>query len=350
MNKTLILAGILLLFSSSVFSQDYSKWFTSSERDINFPSSGYYKSFVVGYLRDGEKESDLMARLKQTAMAELSSTMRSVVQGEKTMKQTQLQRGNDYANELYLKTYSKLEYTNLLVGIRVETHFDPAESEGYAFAWVNKEDLASYYKSQLLIYLNNASSLLDASAVALDSKQRARAKELCMSALEPLANAEHAQDLITVVMPSASSDDLKIDDIASLKESMAQLLVKVEQGVSVYVECTENVFGKESSILQNGIENSLTENGCSVVKDRASADFVLTVDADIREHGIPNDYVKFVYADVTLDLTDTGSSSSVCKNGFSIKGGGMTRDEASREALKAAVPEVWESISSLLSY
>lgn len=350
MNKTLIIASILLLFSSNIFSQDYSKWFTSSERDNNFPSSSYYKSFVVGYLRDGEKESDLMARLKQTAIAELSSNMRSIVQGEKTMKQTQLQKGNDYVNELYLKTYSKLEYTNLLVGIKVETHFDPAKSEGYAFAWVNKDDLASYYKSQLLIYLNNTSSLLDASGIALDSKQRARAKELCLSALEPLANAEYAQDLITVVVPHASSDDLKIDDIASLKESIAQLLVKVEQGISVYVECTENVFGKESSILQNKIENSLTENGCNIVKDKESADFILTIDANIREHDIPNDYVKFVYADVILDLTDTDKSISVCKNEFSIKGGGMTRDEASREALKAAAPAVWEKISSLLSY
>lgn len=77
-----------LLMSIKVYSQNNSKWNTEEDRKLNYPAELYYTSYIVGNLRTGEKESDLLMRIKQSAISELSSNIRSRIKGEKTMRQS----------------------------------------------------------------------------------------------------------------------------------------------------------------------------------------------------------------------------------------------------------------------
>lgn len=329
--------------------QSPSTWLTSQARELNFPADTYIWGFVPGNLRSGETESALLARLKTDAKKEAAGKVRTMVEAEVRKTDRQFTNGEDYSFSSLYQDYTRQTIQAEINGIKIETHYDPSERMGYAFAYVKKSELAAYYKSQINLQLQQVQTALNTAATAANAGQKMRAKKSCEDALQPLAKAEFAQDLLSAISPY-ETEALQLDRLSRLKNELLQALIDLEQSIYIYLKCTETNLDKPIKVFEPELKKILSNNQCSFTDDPAQADYKITVTASTRQHpgnvAFGDGSIKFSLADAEVEVYSNYKKMMVYSDGISQKnnGDGATYESAGRNALKEAAGEVWKNI------
>ena len=344
-----MLACVLCLLPFIGEAQSPSAWLTSQARELNYPADAYIWGFVPGNLRSGETESALLARLKTDAKKEAAGKVRTMVEAKISKTDRQFTNGEDYSFSSLYQDYTRQTIQAEINGIKIETHYDPSERMGYAFAYVKKSELAAYYKSQINLQLQQVQTALNTAATAANAGQKMRAKKACEDALQPLAKAEFAQDLLSAISPY-ETEALQLDRLSRLKNELLQALIDLEQSIYIYLKCDETNFGQTVRILGPELKRLLSNNQCSFTDDPAQADYKITITATTRQHdgnvAFGDGTFKFSYADVEVEVYSNYKKMVVYSDGISQKnnGDGATYESAGRNALKLAAGKVWENI------
>ena len=329
--------------------QSPSAWLTSQARELNFPADTYIWGFVPGNMRSGETESAMLARLKTDAKKEAAGKVRTMVEAEVRKTDRQFTNGEDYSFSSLYQDYTRQAIQAEINGINIETHYDPSERMGYAFAYVKKSELAAYYKSQINLQLQQVQTALNTAATAANAGQKMRAKKACEDALQPLAKAEFAQDLLSAISPY-ETEALQLDRLSRLKNELLQALIDLEQSIYIYLKCDETNFGQTVRILGPELKRLFSNNQCSFTDDPAQADYKIVVTASTRKHdgnvAFGDGSLKFSLADVEVEVYSNYKKMVVYSDGISQKnnGDGATYESAGRNALKLAAGKVWENI------
>ena len=329
--------------------QSPSAWLTSQAREMNYPADKYIWGFVPGNLRNGEPESSLLERLKIDAKKEAAGKIRTMVEAETSNTAWQFTNGEDYSFASLYQDYTRQTAQAEIVGIQIETYYDASERMGYAFAYVKKSDLAVYYKSQINLQLQQVQTALNTAATAVNAGQKMRAKKACEDALQPLAKAEFAQDLLTAVSPY-ETESLQLERLSRLKNELLQTLIDLEQSIYIYLKCTESNFDQSVRVLGPELRRLLSNNQCSFTDNPEDADYKIVVTATTRKHdgnvAFGDGSLKFSYADVEVEVFSNYKRKVVYSDGISQKnnGDGATYESAGRNALKLAAGEVWKNI------
>ena len=230
-----------------------------------------------------------------------------------------------------------------ITGIKIETYFDPKKNVVYAFSYVNKYELIGYYKSNLSLNINQIEGFLK-TAKDLEAKhEKAKARQQC-EAVKPLFNKiRDAQDMLTVHDGNLSADDLQQNKITELYNNVTQLLARLAQGVYVYVESHEDLFGVPVDITANKLKAELAVNGCSFTDNVNEADFCLKLRTSVRKSDSNNDFV-FCYADTAVELYDNHKQKVVYGDNVSEKSGSNSQDKAARKAMEYVASKIAEKI------
>ena len=353
MNKNYLLSFVaaitMILCLSPVQAQDPSSWVTPQAREMNYPSDSYIWGFVPGNLRGSEGISDLLTRLKVDAKKDAAGKVRTMVESVTQKGDIQIADGEDYAFASVYENYTKQTSQAEIAGFKVEAYYDEFDRMGYAFAYVKKTELASYYKSQINIQLQQVQNALTTASTAVNAGQKMRAKKSCENALQPLAKAEFAQDLLSAISPN-DIEALQLDRLARLKNELLQTLIDLEQSIYIYFRCSENNFGQQVRVLGPELKRILANNQCSFTEDPAQADYKITIKAVTRQHEgsvvFGDGVLKFSLADVEVEVYSNYKKMVVYNDGITQKnnGDGATYETAGRNALKLSAAKVWDGI------
>jgi len=336
--KQLSIFLFILLYASAGMAQT-PNWLQSGERERNYPNSTFITGFTPGNVRAGESKADAEVRLRKDAQANLTESVLVRVKSEKIKRDERIKtqatgkEENEQIQSFFESTISI--YSNLeLTGVNVDSYTDDSKGLIYAFAYVNRYELTGYYKGVLTKSLQTLESTLNTAKELESSSEKVKAREQYKNANTQLIEVELAQDVLLALDPNAS---LQIEKTINYRSEIIKALVRLAQGVHIYIESREDMFGKSSALISNKVKSILSKNGCSFIDDASQADFILKINASARKIGNPGDIV-FCYADVEVELKKAGKTvyQEELPPSQETKGGGTTYENAARDAFEKA--------------
>ena len=177
-----------------------------------------------------------------------------------------------------------------------------------------------------------------------DNGEKAKAKHQCEEAQTMMADVRRIQESIRNTLPSVSIETLMQQRTEALDNEIKLLSAQLAQAILVYIEYSEDLFGRQVSIISSKLKSQMASNGCSFTDEVSKADFKLTLSSVMRESSSTENFV-FCYADVNIDLFDTHKQKSVYSDEISEKGGSTTKEKAARKAMENAASKIMESVA-----
>jgi len=334
MKKVYILL-FAVICANVVWGQTSPNWLQSEDRERNYPNTVFITGFTPGNVRAGETKTDAEARLRKDAQAYLTEAILVQVNSEKQKRDTRTKTqatGKEEIEQIEsifestVNTSSNLE----LAGVKTDSYIDDSKGLIYGFAYVNKYELIGYYNASLNMNMQQLESVLNTAKQLEASGEKAKARTQYQDAVPLLIKVEQAQDVVVALDHNAN---IQYDKTAQYRSEIVQALARLSQGVYIYMESKEDMFGKSSALVSNKIKSILSKNGCSFTTDAAQADFILKLNATAREYGNPGQIV-FCYADVEVELIKKQTQKTVYQEELKQKGGHTTYENAAREAFE----------------
>ena len=324
-------------------------WLHSQVRDANYPPDVYFSEFTEGNLQSGESVSALLDRLKSDAKRGTAGNIRTLIESvvEKTDRQTSYD--HDLRFTSIYQDFTRQTANADIANIHTESYYDEQRRWGYAFAYVKKSELVTYYRAQIGYQLQQVEDAIKLSSSLLESGQKAHARKVCEDALSPLSKTEFAQDLLTAIVPGDTTG-MQLSRYAQNKKSLLQSLINLEQSIYIYLKCSETNFGQPVRIFAPELKRLLANNQCSFTEDPTQADYKITVSASTRKHdgnvAFGDGTFKFSYADVEVEVYSNYKQMVIYDEVVTKKNEGdvATYESAGRNALKLAAGKVWENI------
>jgi len=343
--RTILLNLFLSTVSLALLGQGKPRWTQESERELDYPSRFFFTGYAQGNARAGETVEDAKNRLMRDAQGLLSEsvrvTVRSHASSQTVSAMTNRTERIDAVFSSNVQTFADVE----IVGIRSEPPYhDPATGVVHAFAYVSRNELAGFHKSNIAMNLAQAEGLLQTALNLEAAGEKPQARRQCEQAMPLLAKIRASQNMLAAVDPHAAPDDLQTARTEALHGRMALLQAHLAQSVIVFLESVESNFSRAETVLGNRLKALLSERGCSFADEPAQADFRLKIEASTRYYGAEYDFTV-CYADVTVSLFDVRKDRIVFQDEFSQKGVLRTRETAGRQALEDAAPTIAEKIS-----
>lgn len=324
-------------------------WLLPAVREMEYPTNTYFSELTEGNLRSNENVSNLLDRLKSDAKRGAAGSIRTFIHSvvEKTDRQDTY--GHDFRFTSVYQDYTSQIVDADIAGIHTESYYDEGRKWGYAFAYVSKTELATYYRAQIALQLRQLENALTLSATLVNNGEKSKARKVCEEALQPLAQIEFAQDLLTAVCPGDTTG-MQLSKLFRLKNELLQTLISLEQSIYIYLQCTETNFGKTVRILGPTLKDTLAHNQCSFTDNPEEADYIITITASTREHdgsvAFNDGSIKYSLADVEVEVYSNLKRKMVYNNNFSQKNrfNGASYESAGSDALKSAAGKVWEGM------
>ncbi|GHT72817.1 hypothetical protein FACS189456_2370 [Bacteroidia bacterium] len=328
-------------------------WLDADVRNAQYSAETYYTGFAEVSVSAGEGQERALARAKQRAVGELSERVRVMVSTEK--KSTDLSiSGSDMEEQIRSKFVSAVQTASRaeVVGSKVNTHYDAAHKTAYAFAYVSKAELISYYQKQIALYLNKVESALKSAAELAQKGAKAKARKQCEEVIQHFATVAYAQDLLTAVDVQADDKTLQQRRSERLRNDLVQTLTDLENSIYVYVECKEVVEGEEVVYIADKLPGLLTDNdcGCNFTTDATQADYVIKVNAYIARCNDAGGGQVFCYAGATVNLYNAHTQKTIKPKIPEAKGGwtGKNYTKAGEEAFDELAKKIVEKVILLM--
>jgi hypothetical protein len=335
------LVVVILFCAATATAQTPPNWLQFAERESNYPSAVYITGFSTGNARAGETKTDAEARLRKDAQAELTEKILVQVNSEKqkrdtrTKTQTTGQPENEQITSIFESTVTTSSNLDL-TGVKTDAYTDPATALSYGFAFVNKYELIGYYNAALAMNIQQLEGILTTAQQLETDGEKAKARTQYQQAAPLLAKIEQSQDILVALDNNATPQR---DKTAQYRSNIVQALARLAQGVHVYIESKEELFGTPVDIVANKLKAELAINGCSFVADPTQADFVLRLRVTTRQSDTDQGLI-FCYADAAVELFDTKKQKNLYSNEIAIKGGSNSLDKAGRKALGVVATEI----------
>ncbi len=347
--KRYLLFLFFIAYSVVLFGQENKpRWSEQTNRETFYPSD----SFITGFVSNIAKNKDNIPEVTEQAIKDAQKTLLENIR-IKISSQTQSTDNSQRINgkEQLVSTYSSLIQTAAeaeIVGIKTESYYDKSTNTIYAFACVNKYELIGYYKSNLSINIGQIESFAKTAQDLEANGEKPKAKQQLEMAKSLFTKVRYAQDLLTAVDPNIAIEELKQAKSEQLYNTLTQMQARLAQGVYVYIESSENLFGTKLNIATNQIKAELAKNGCSFTDDPKQADFKISLNISTREIGKQGSIV-FVASDTQVELYDTRKQKTVYTDEIAHKGSSMSQEKAGRIALNNIAPIVIEKLKAWLN-
>jgi len=120
-------------------------------------------------------------------------------------------------------------------------------------------------------------------------------------------------------------------------------LARLAQGIYIYVENNEDLFGQKVDIVANKVKAVLAANGCSFTGNNEQADFTLRISVTTRASDNPGTIV-FCYTDTAIELYDNHKQKIMYSDEIAQKGGSNSLEKAGRQAMSDTATKISEKL------
>ena len=345
--KKITLTHCFLFVFIGLFAQGNPDWLSENVRALRYPNETYYTGFVYSILEQGKSLPTLIESTKANAQAELVKKIRLKVEA-KTQNTISSQNSNGKYNESEsFQSDAKITSDAEIVGVNTDWYHNKTENIVYAFAYVNKNELIGYYKSNLSVNISQIESFIKTAKDLEAQKEKAKARQQLELAKPFFSKLRYAQDLLIAIDGNISAEDLQQTKVETLYSQIAQMQAQWAQSIHIYVESVETNFSKPTTVLGNQVKATLSKNGCTITEKPVDIDFQLSIKAETRNHSTDRGF-NCCYADVEIILKDSHKKKIIFQDEFSQKGISTSQESAGRKALEDAVSVVIEKIIPLI--
>lgn len=210
-----------------------------------------------------------------------------------------------------------------------------------------KFEIVANLSNELTQKIMLVESLLKTSKDLAGNGEKAKAKQQCEMARNMLTDVREVQESIKSTDPSVTVETLMQRTVEGLDNEIKLLSAQLAQAIMIYIESSEDMFGKPVSVMAGRLKSLMSTQGCSFTDDAANADYKLSLTAGTRV-GSTNENFVFCYSDVSIDFFDNHKQKSVYSDDISEKGGSTTKEKAARKAMENAAAKILSSLEPWL--
>lgn len=342
---------ILLFFTELLFAQSSPApdWADVYRREMMYPASTYYTGLAVAHLEKGESVEATSARLKNSARAELVSSI-VVTVNQTTERYLENQQRNQSVQTTDIFRSGTITESGIkdVPGMNIDTWHNTKTGDVMAFAYVKTADLLRKLSKRITVNVTKVELGLETVSNMVTNGNKNEAKQQLSSINALFTDIENDQKVMLAIDATLEDEDIALSEVNELHKQYQQWQNELKNGIAIYLVCQASTLIGNYPTLAKGVKGELNSLGCSFLNDAEGADWVITVSATAREYnaqtwGNITSYVAFV--DASLSIQKTATNQIVYEDVVSIKGSHtLNYDEAVRAAYKDLIPQLGEII------
>jgi len=330
-----------ITFSIILFGQGAPDWLDENFRNMRFPANVYLTGFAYRIVEKSITDETQQAKLD--AQADLVKQVRLMLKSNTQSYNLAQSINGEYEELERYENLTSAEASAEIVGMKTETYFDQKSKLVYAFAYANKDELIGYYKNNLSMNINQIESFVKTAQDLEVNKEKAKARQQLESAKPLFSKVRYGQEMLMVLDNTTNPDYLLQSKTEQLYSTVVQLLAQLAQGIYIYVESNEELFGKGVDIVANNVKAELATNGCSFTDNAEQADFTLRLKVTTRSSDTYESLV-FCYADAAIEFFDNHKQKVVYSDEIAQKGNSNSLEKAGRKAMEDVAKKIAEKL------
>ncbi|MBQ7342838.1 MAG: hypothetical protein IJW42_06205 [Alistipes sp.] len=306
---------------------------------VAYTHSGYIHDVQSDVNHERVPETKFLARLVDIARTNVAKQIQIVIKDNAKLSNLSIngQTVTKYVSSTQFYTHLDLSL------VETKLHYDTYAQRGSAIAFINRTKARQYYANTMRALLDRVDHVRQTALNYISAGFKERAKAELQTFVPQFADKDTILFWLNVFeMPQQELLQLQ-GQINEAERVVKQMLVDLQYGLSIYLNCKSDLFGTDFYALQNELKGEVSSIGCNYVTD-ATADFSIVITANAREGsvmsvGSVNSY--FAYVDATIRIVKGATGQVIYENEISKKGG-HTRNymEAARSAYRDIVPQI----------
>ena len=299
-------------------------WLNEDYRTSNYPIEEWYTGYSMDKMADGEQLIASLQRVENSARNKLIEQIQISIESSSKLISTSssISNGSSRSEQITIDYRQDIQTTTnaSAVGVEVKSHFDANSNIVYAFAFVNRKELATYYINQENAIYKFVESELNVINSLVESGQKISALQRGEQCKQKLLKSKEYRTLISVI---AGTETAYSQAYISLSETVEKLLFSLQQSTKVLVrckwECSEYPqYGYISDVVRENVETFISSNNCTIVSETTEADYILDLVLSTTQRSDGSDEYAIIsyYANVTGKLVNTHTNKQVVNIAF----------------------------------
>lgn len=330
-------------------------WTDAHRREMVYPASTYYTGFSFAHLEKGESVEATSARLKNSARAELVSSI-VVTVNQTTERYLENQQRNQSVQTTDIFRSGTITESGIkdVPGMNIDTWHNTKTGDVMAFAYVKTADLLRKLGKRITVNTTKIEMELATVYDMVANGNKSEAKQQLTTINTLFSDIENDQKVMLAIDGTLEDEDIALSEVNNLRKQYQQWQNELKNGINVYLDCQAVTLTGNYPTLAKGVKGELNPLGCSFLNDAEGADWVITVSATAREYNTQTwgkviSYVAFV--DASLSIHKTTTNQIVYEDQISVKGSHtLNYDEAVRAAYKDLIPQLGEIITNQIQH
>lgn len=345
---------IILLFAAQLLvaqSSTAPDWVDTQRREMMYPASTYYTGFAFAHLEKGESVENTFNRLKNSARAELISSI-VVTVNQTTERYLENQQYNQSVRTTDIFRSGTITESGIkdIPGMNIDTWHNTKTGDVMAFAYIKTADLLRKLGKRITVNTTKIEMELETVSDMVANGNKSEAKQQLSTIATLFSDIENDQKVMLSIDATLEDEDIALSEVNELRKQYLQWQNDLKNGIAIYIVCQASTLTGIYPSLTKSIKGELTPLGCSFLNDAIGADWVITVSATAREYNTQkwgNATTYFAFVDATLHIQKTVTNQTVYEDVVTVKGSHtLSYDEAVRAAYKDLIPQLGEIIKN----
>lgn len=347
---------LILLFVAQLLvaqSSPAPDWVDTYRREMMYPASTYYTGFAFAHLEKGESVETTLDRLKNSARAELVSSI-VVTVNQTTTRFLENKQGNQSVQTTDVFRSGTITESGIkdIPGMSIDTWHNAKTGDVMAFAYVKTADLLRKLGKRITVNTTKIEMELATVSNMVANGNKSEAKQQLTTINTLFSDIENDQKVMLAIDGTLEDEDIALSEINELRKQYQQWQNELKNGIAIYLVCQADLFGQKFPTLENTLKGELSKLGCSFVSSAEVADWAIYVTANTREYNssaIGEYTTYFSYVDATIAIDKIALNQRIYEDAISQKGGHM-RDytEAARDGYKQITPKLAELLDKYI--
>lgn len=332
--KRSIALALLVLVSLSTKAQNYPlEW-------SEYTNEGYFFDIESSSHNQQNDKAKSRNNLLDLARANLAKQIQVKVEETNQLDKT----ANNGETDIRYSS-SRRFTTNLDLKLaRTECYTDIVSGKVFAIAYINKQEACQYYENEFQMLLSKVDNAFQIAENYVQQGFKPKAKNELQRALSELDSAEETFFWFNIFGMSEPQLQQHVGQVHQAEQSLKAKIAELRHSTTYCIVCTANLFDEPFPYLENEVKGELSASGCTFTDDPSAADYVIRIEASVRDHNktnIAGTTVYIAYVDAVLSIEKNLTEQVIFEDEISEKGSHtLGFDEAAREGYKTIIKKI----------
>ncbi|MCQ2051325.1 MAG: hypothetical protein MJY74_03885 [Bacteroidaceae bacterium] len=228
--------------------------------------------------------------------------------------------------------------------LRTDSHFQADKGEGFAIAYLDKNEVCGYWSKEAEKVIQNQGNELSKAERLISLGYKENAKPILEQLTKCYGDIDEPLTWLALCSyPEIQYQDL-LDKFTTNVRKIDNALLSLGHGIAIFLDYHSDLFGEEYPTTVNQLSSKLASADRSFVDNPMEADWIVQINAKAREGQTTSTgaYTTFfAYVDVSLKIVKGSTAQVVYADSFYIK-------EGDTRGMKQAALAAFQKIESPL--